>query len=179
MVWNAKELKRPFTLGRTYSRRSSVSSSSRRSFSSWDPDASVRMFTERSRDAALIDEVHYLASSETESSSGRNSPEPSDYPSASTDLGLPTNPTPITERNPFAVSFSSDMPTSDLVAAAREAADLVAQASDLDPYPNEETPVHLVGYGTLPKKEVKFRRPVRAAANRYAASNRRYVDILT
>jgi hypothetical protein len=76
--------------------------------------------------------------------------------------------------------FPADMATSDLVIAAREAAQALTAATQApDPYPNGDSRLHFIAIGTLPEKEVTFRRPVRASANRYAASTRRHVDILT
>ncbi|KAG8761600.1 hypothetical protein FRC12_009377 [Ceratobasidium sp. 428] len=172
-----KDSKRPLMLTRNSSVRSSISSSSR-SFTAWDPDASVRMFAERSRDATLLDEDLYLTGSESDPQSGRTSPEP--YPLTPIDPPSTNDTTFTTERDTFSVTFSTDMSTSDLVVAAREAAEAVTMATHApDPYLNDESPVHFVGFGTLSKREVTFRRPVRASGNRYAASNRRFVDILT
>jgi hypothetical protein len=71
------------------------------------------------------------------------------------------------------------MATSDLVVAAREAAQALTVATQAPvPYPDGDSRLHFVAFGTLQEKEVTFRRPVRASANRYAASTRRYVDIL-
>lgn len=72
------------------------------------------------------------------------------------------------------------MPTSALIQAARDAAEAVAvTTTDATPYPDSNKQEHFVGFGLLPQKEVVFSRPRRACKNRWAASTRRYVDILT
>ncbi|KAG9075558.1 hypothetical protein FS749_012766 [Ceratobasidium sp. UAMH 11750] len=172
----SKDSRRPLMPARKSSVRSSSSSSSR-SFTSWDPDASVRMFMERSREASTFDEDCYPTDSESGFPSGRSSPEP--YPPTPIGPPLANDTTAITERNTFSCTFFPDMPTSDLVAAAREAADAVTMATRaLDSHTSDESPLHFVGFGTL-SRDTAFRRPVRASANRYAASTRRFVDILT
>ncbi|KAG8746263.1 hypothetical protein FRC10_005512 [Ceratobasidium sp. 414] len=179
MVRASKDPRRSLMLARKSSVRSSGSSSSR-SFTSWDSDASVRMFTERSHEASAFDEDCYSTGSESDLQSGRTSPEPHGYPLTPIDSPSANDTIVTTERDTFPITFFTDMPTSDLVAAAREAADAVAKATQApDPYTSGESPMHFVGFGTLSKKEITFRRPVRASANRYAASTRRFVDILT
>jgi hypothetical protein len=72
------------------------------------------------------------------------------------------------------------MPTSALIEAARDAAQAVTIiTTDHNPYSDSDKQEHFVGFGTLSQKEISFRRPRRACKNRWAASTRRYVDILT
>lgn len=174
-------MKRPLVLVRNSSARpsSSMSMSSRRSSATWDRDASVRLFIEKTREAAPFDEDLYPTSSEADSESGRTSPA-TDYtpslPTSSNDSMLPPSPG-TTFRNPFLNPHTS---TCVLVAAAREAAQALTLATQApDTYPNSDVQEHFVGYGKLPHKAIMFRRPVRAAKNKWAPSTRRYVDILT
>ncbi|KAF8595955.1 hypothetical protein BDV93DRAFT_611142 [Ceratobasidium sp. AG-I] len=177
------DLKRPLVLARKSSVRScsSMSTSSRRSSATWDRDASVRLFIDRTREATPCDEDLYLTGSEPDSQSGWTSPVLSDYtpslPASSSTNHSTLPPSPVTFRNPF---LNPDTSTSALVAAAREASQALTLSTQApDPYPYNDVQEHFVGFGKLPQKEIMFRRPVRAAKNRWAPSTRRYVDILT
>jgi hypothetical protein len=133
----------------------------------------------RCRDTSPFDDSSSLGS-EADLTSGRTSPE-SRY-----DLS-PISPTSAeceesgmkTDTYTKLTIFTPDMPTSVLVAAARNAAAKVGVAVDADLYSPVDEPELYVGFGTLPKKEVTFRRPRRARVNRWASTTRRYVDILS
>ncbi|KAG9105708.1 hypothetical protein FRC07_009117 [Ceratobasidium sp. 392] len=138
----------------------------------------MSLLSYRSHEASLFDEDLYLSGSDSDTQSGRTSPE--SYPLTPIDPPSTNDITTKPERDTFPITFSADMPTSDLLVAAREAAEAVTLATHApDPYLSDESPVHFVGFGTLSKKEVTFKKPVRASANRYAVSTRRFVDILT
>ncbi|CAE6405044.1 unnamed protein product [Rhizoctonia solani] len=158
--------------------RSLSTSSSRSSLSAWRPDASVRLFAERCHDASPFDDELSLGS-ETDLTSGRTSPEPL----------YDLSPIPLTSARYKAQAreaasniqtsvFTPDMATSALVAAARDAAQAVSAATDYDQYSPVDEPELYIGFGTLPKKGIAFKRPRRACMNRWASTNRRYVDIL-
>ncbi|CAE6416804.1 unnamed protein product [Rhizoctonia solani] len=179
MFSKSKDVRRPFP-SRPSSIRSLSTSSSRSSLSTWRPDASVRLFVERCHNASPFDDESSLES-ETDLTSGRTSPEPRD------DLS-PISPTTTqyktkalkADRNIQNSIFTPDMPTSALVVAAQEAAQTLAVYMGSDPYASvDEEPELYVGFGTMSKKEVMFRRPRRARANRWASTTRRYVDILS
>ncbi|CAE6402945.1 unnamed protein product [Rhizoctonia solani] len=178
MSLKSKDMRKPL-LARPASVRSSSISSSRSSLSSWHPDASVRLFIDRSRDVSPFDNESSLGS-ETDLTSGRTSPEPR-YdlsPVSSTTAQCKTQALKNDTDIKF-TDFTPDMPTSVLVAAARDAAAAVAAATNPGSYSPIDEPEFYVGFGILPKKEVTFRRPRRARANQWALATRRYVDILS
>ncbi|CAE6468054.1 unnamed protein product [Rhizoctonia solani] len=178
MLSKSKDMRKPF-LVRSVSVRSSSTSSSRSSSSLWNPDASVRLFIDRCRDVSPFDDESLLGS-ETDLASGRTSPEPPyDFSPISPTMAQCKAPGFKMDTNTTLMIFTPDMPTTALVAAARDAAAAVAAATDPDPHSPIDEPELYVGFGTLAKKEVTFQRPRRARVNRWASTTRRYVDILS
>ncbi|CAE6458014.1 unnamed protein product [Rhizoctonia solani] len=177
MFSKSKDVRRPFP-ARSSSARSLSTSSSRSSLSAWRPDASVRLFVERCHDASPFDDESSLGS-EAGLTSGRTSPESRDDLSPISPKTYYTTKVRKADRNIQNSIFAPDMPTSALVVAAREAAQVVAVDIRSNPYSPVDEPELYVGFGTMSKKEVIFRRPQRARANRWASTTRRYVDILS
>ncbi|CAE6540547.1 unnamed protein product [Rhizoctonia solani] len=179
MLSKSKDVRRPF-LARPSSARSLSTSSSRSSLSAWHPDASVRLFIDRCHDANPFDDESSLGS-ETDLTSGRTSPELQYHDGLSPISPMATQwGTKALKPDPIARSstFTSDMSTAALVAAARAASKAAAVDMDSGSYSPIDEPELYIGFGTMSKKEVKFRRPRRACANRWASTTRRYVDIL-
>ncbi|KAH7345696.1 hypothetical protein B0J17DRAFT_764290 [Rhizoctonia solani] len=177
MFSKPKDVRRSF-LARPSSARSLSTSSSRSSLSAWRPDASVRLFIERCHDASPFDDELSLGS-EADLTSGRTSPEPlydlSPIPPTTAQFKTRTM---RTSSNIQTSVFTLDMATSALVAAARDAAQAVSVTVDPDQYSPINEPELYIGFGTLSKRDVAFRRPRRACVNRWAFTTRRYVDIL-
>ncbi|KAJ1302112.1 hypothetical protein OPQ81_000943 [Rhizoctonia solani] len=175
MFSKPKDVRRPF-LARPASVRSLSTSSSRSSLSTWRPDASVRLFIERCHDASLFDDESSLGS-DTDLTSGRTSPEPlydlSPISPTTTQCGLQAPKMDTSIQNSV---LAPNMSTAALVVAARQAAEAVA--IDTDSYSPVDEPELYIGFGTLSKNEVMFRRPRRACKNRWASVTRSYVDIL-
>ncbi|CAE7229086.1 unnamed protein product [Rhizoctonia solani] len=177
MLSKSQDARRPLQ-ARPLAARSPSTSSSRSSLSAWHPDASVRLFIERCHDVNPFDDESSLGS-ETDLTSGRTSPEPQ-Y-----DLS-PISPTATRHDRKVLKSnigirnsaFTPDMTTSALVTAAQEAAKAVAVALDSDSYSPIDEPELYIGFGTMSKNDVVFRRPRRARVNRWASTTRRYIDIL-